>query len=253
MYKCKNLTLVIVGFIIFSILFIGLSVEPTKAEEKKIYVDDDQRYPDEADGSQYNPYKYIHDAVNGAEDGDSIFVSPGSYTEDVVIDKSVKITTAGADRTFVRSGSTTPYIVEITADSVSIEGLTFIDSTTTSHRNAVIGISSGATGVKIINTFVNYSKMGYAFKIVDSNAAVLRNNTINSTHGILIENSHANSLYGHIVRTSTLFPALKITDSSGNKIGDNYFHNNSYGITLYDSDDNYITNNTIEYNTHEGI
>ncbi len=42
-------------------------------------------------------YKTITDAVNAAQPGDTIAVSPGTYTENVVVTKSVTITAQRAD------------------------------------------------------------------------------------------------------------------------------------------------------------
>ena len=93
MHKIKALVSIIALSLIVSVFVINVYSDNSKASGRDLYVDDDQNYPDEADGSLYNPYKTIQDAIDNAENGDTIKVLKGRYNGDLVIDKSITIIT----------------------------------------------------------------------------------------------------------------------------------------------------------------
>jgi len=254
MHKSKTVVRIFSCFLILSILLICYSSQKCWASGQDLYVDDDQRYPDEADGSLYNPFFSIQDAINAAQNGDTIKILPGNYYGDLVIDKSVSITTEDIEDTFITSSEKKSYMIDITADSVSLQGLTIYDTTTTAHRKAVIHISSDADGVSIIDSLINHSRNGYGLDIdgptIDT---IIRNNTFNDTRGINLENSATVSIYRNFISNCSSFPALKLVTSDRNHIGENYFENNIYNIYLSQSNNNNILNNTIVRSSNGGI
>jgi parallel beta-helix repeat protein len=259
MHKYKVVSGVIICLLLLSFFIVFYNVELYSvgvdgASGKDIYVDDDQRYPDEADGSLYNPFYSVQDAIDAAQDGDTIKILPGSYSGDLIIDKSITITTEDRDNTFILSNEKNAYLVDITASSVSLEGLAIQDNTVTSHRKAVIHISPGADGVKITDSMITHSKNGYGLDIdgptIDT---IIRNNTFSDTKGIDLENSATISIYENIISNCIDFPALKLVSSNRNHIVDNNFENNLYGIYTHDSSDNNIINNTVTQCSNGGI
>jgi parallel beta-helix repeat protein len=253
MHKSKILTKIISYFLIFSIFLVCYNGERCRASEQNIYVDDDQRYPDEADGSLYNPFYSIQDAINAAQDGDTIKILPGNYYGDLVIDKSITITTEDMDNTPIYSGTQNAYMIDITAADVSLEGLTIRDNTATSHRKAVIHISSDADVVKIINSLIDHSKNGYGIDIDGSDNIVIKNNIINDTRGINAVNSNFLTIDDNCITNCSNYPALKLVSSNGNNISNNLLKSNIYGIYSNECSDNSIYNNTITGNSNSGI
>lgn len=254
MHKSKTLVRIISFFIVLSFLITYYNDERCRASEQDIYVDDDQRYPDEADGSLYNPFYSIQDAIDAAQDGDTIKILPGNYYRDLVVDKSVTITTEDMDNTFIYSNEKNAYMIDITATSVSLEGLTIRDTTTTSHRKAVIHISSDADGVKITDSLIDHSRNGYGLDIDGpTNNIIIRSNTFNDTRGIDVENSATVSIYRNHISNCSSYPALKLVSSDRNHIGENNFEDNIYGIYLSQSDNNIIADNTISRSSNGGI
>lgn len=67
-------------------------LRPTTA----IYVDAGRVDSYTADGSIIRPFKTIQEAIDASEDNDTIFISPGSFTEDLTIDKAVVLFSYGS-------------------------------------------------------------------------------------------------------------------------------------------------------------
>lgn len=78
--------------ILILLLFISSILIPfqsTTAESMNtIYVDDDNT-EGPWDGSMEHPFQYIQEGINASMDGDTVFVFEGTYTENVMINKSI--------------------------------------------------------------------------------------------------------------------------------------------------------------------
>ena len=131
-------------------------VEISKATDTTIWVDDDYIYPEYSDGTIDRPFKKIQYAINAANNGDTIKVLPGVYGENLIVNKSVTITTEDKDSTFITSYVKSVYQIDIQSSSVSLEGFTIMDNTTTATRKAVIYISPQAYDVRVINNYINF-------------------------------------------------------------------------------------------------
>ncbi|MDQ6669414.1 MAG: hypothetical protein M3069_01390 [Chloroflexota bacterium] len=70
------------------------------------------------------PYSTIHDAVTAASAGDTIDVKPGTYRENLTIDKPLTITGAGAQQTIVASAHPRETVVVVAAHPVRLAKLT---------------------------------------------------------------------------------------------------------------------------------
>ena len=81
-------------------------------------------------------YKTIQQAVNASTSGDVIRVAPGTYTENVVVSKSLTII-AASGRPTVTAATSSQAVITVAASDVRIEGLT---------------ITGGLNGVHISNT-----------------------------------------------------------------------------------------------------
>ena len=236
-----------------SILFLSMSVIVPVKSESTLWVDDDFRYPMESDGSISKPYTKIQIAINAADDGDTIKVLPGEYFEDLSVDKSVSLRTDDVDSTIVVSNSKKAYMVDIKTSDVSLEGFTFIDNTNTSHRKAVIHLSSSAKNVVISNNVIPYSLNSIGILIDDTESAVIKNNTINSTWGVQIDHSSGNSIVGNNITNCTSHAGIRVISSNGNYIEKNNIEKCEKGINIVDSMDNTVKSNFINENYNLGI
>jgi nitrous oxidase accessory protein len=81
-------------------------------------------YPANTSGDFY--YDTIREAVEIAEDGDTIVVCPGIYRDNIVVDKSVIILSsyAGASDTVLSAVDKSCSVFHVTADHVTISGFT---------------------------------------------------------------------------------------------------------------------------------
>jgi len=171
-------------------------------------------------------YPTIQEAINSASNGDTIYVSSGTYYEHVVVNKTV--TLAGEDRqnTAIDGGGVDEYVLTVSADLANITGLT---------------IRRGGGGY--ICVFITHSEN-----------VSFTNNSIHSS------GAHALSLYDgckySTIANNTIFSngmdGIALFHADENYISDNYISDNSHiqgtaGIFISD----YCSNNTISGNTIE--
>ncbi len=120
----------------------------------------------------------IQDAINAASDGDTIHVAPGTYAEQLVVDKALTLLgpntgvpgtgtrVAEAEINFPSGLTGYQPLVEVTADNVSIEGLLidgqdFPMATAWSDANITDGILADASNFTAKNNIVkNFSRVG---------------------------------------------------------------------------------------------
>jgi len=181
-------------------------------------------------------YYTIQDAINSANDGDTINVSDGTYNENVVVDKELTLQ-AGSSPVIDCSG--TGDGVTISSDSVTIAGFEI--------RNCYNGIT-GETSFSVIknnNIHDNLNVPGSA-----GVGILLWGN--NDNNEILNNEIYDNDRQGIFVGYSD---DTKI--SSGNTISGNSVYNNglytnphgpdasAYGIQLWNADNNIVENNEL--------
>jgi len=179
-------------------------------------------------GSGPGNYSTIQEAIDDASDGDTVFVYAYSspYYENVIVDKSIKL--IGEDReTTIINGSENGNVVNISSDSVKIEGFTIQRS-----RWLRAGI-----------------------KLDESNYVTISNNIIiDNGWGIWLKNSHFNKVIGNTVTKNIFLGIMSDHSANGNIIKDNdivyngKYNYSSTGIGLGISSNNQILNNNISNN-----
>ena len=170
-------------------------------------------------------FSTIQDAVNAANDGDTIIVCPGTYNENVYVDKSVEIRSysQNPEDTVVKGLNFDDYVFYVTADDVKISGFTVAE--------AFFGIFLRSNNSRIEN--INFSNIiQEGIRLYYSSNNIIANNTINSI----------------------IYFGIYLKCSSNNTITDNTISNNGCGIYLYYSScNNTIANNNISSNNYRGI
>jgi len=218
-----------------------------KSEARDIYVDDSYPYPT-GDGSADYPYQTIQHAIDVAEDGDTIYVFPGTYNETLVINKKLTLQGLEKDNTTICKNDGHRYTIEISADYVTLEDFTIHD-TGGGCRVALIYVTSDI--VTIQGNTINGSANVWAIYLDSSNGDTIGSNTINGSKGIFAGYSSNIALTNNEI-SNCYEAALYLQNSDNDIIYGNNLTNSPFGIYAKSCSNINITNNTIESNT-DGI
>ncbi len=178
-------------------------------------------------------YTTIQSAVDAAFSGDIIIVRDGIYTENVIVDKALKIKSEnGYTTTTVIAASSTDSCFLVTSDDVSISGFTVYGATGDSSTAAGIYIDS-ADSCDITNNRCGYDA------------------SHNNNNGIVLIDSDNNIIFGNICNAN-ISAGIEISfNSSKSEISNNTFNANQDGIFLgRGSAYNQIYANTLYGNTY---
>jgi parallel beta-helix repeat protein len=178
-------------------------------------------------------YPTIQEAINNANEGDTIFVRNGIYYEHIVVSKTVSLIGENKSTTII-DGSGTGTVVALTSNNVNISGLTL--------RN------SGRSG----------SDIEYGIWLSSSWNRVNGNIFLNNWYGVGIA-SHtipSNFLVGNTIEYNEMLDnigGIHIQFSHDNIISHNKLSNNQVGINCEWSRRNTFVGNLISKNTHIGF
>jgi len=236
-----------------------LKYDPLKA----LYVDDDA--PDGGDGSKEKTYNKVQDAIDAAEDGDTIRVWAGTYEENVVVDKTVSLIGNGSEEVTIDGGMSGD-VVRVTADWVNVSGFRvtngdngiYLDSsdhsiiTNNTCSNNYYGIYlSYSNDCTISNNNCENNSGSGIYLESSSNCTIDSNTCENNNHGIGISDSGAFILMNNICSFNNRYGIF--LESSGHRTFENNIcNNNDIGIYLSNSFST-LTNNTFSSNNRYGI
>jgi parallel beta-helix repeat protein len=197
----------------------------------------------------------------------------GTYQENIDIDKKLTIRSEkGSSSTFVTAEDPTDYVFSVTADNVTIDGLTISGATETQMAGIYL---YGSENSSIVNNICSGNNNGIYLSYSD-NITVSNNTCSDNTNGIFLYRSDDNTIsnntcntndYGILIEGSSriittgntcsengvgirVLPSLEVT------ISNNICEDNDYGLyfsyyTGYTTDDiqNIINSNTLENNS----
>ena len=171
-------------------------------------------------------YATIGAAVSAAAAGDTITVAAGTYSENVLVNKSLTLSGNGA----VIDGNGAGVVVVITADNVTLEGFTIQHSGSDAQTHAGVGLL-WAQGCTVRNNTIHNNVHGIALMSAKNN--LIRNNTIST-----------NTVYGLVLEAYASTPNVA---STGNTITENVISGNGRdGIYAgKDQNNNQYLENTI--------
>jgi parallel beta-helix repeat protein len=150
----------------------------------------------------------IHEAINAASNGDKILVKPGTYKENIVVNKSLTITGENANQATI-TPQTAGVVVTITAPNVTFERFK-IKGSGNLHQNDYIGIyltNPNASSTKIRDNII--TENGYGISLSGIQNTVQDNSFTNNHLGGILVNKSSNNL---IIRNN-------VTGSSGTMFG----------------------------------
>ena len=164
-------------------------------------------------------YSNIQDAINAANESDTIHVHIGTYNENILIDKSLTLTSENKENTIIKGGGS-GHVIKITADYVNIYSFTIKDA---------IG-------------------EGYDSIIMDKvqNCRIISNIIKNSDDGIYFLDSHWNTISDNIIQDNDR-NGIFTSFSDNNIFKNNLIYYNDKGIVIGSySDGNEIFDNDIK-------
>lgn len=158
-------------FLLFSIIFPSIYfIENCSATKNIIYVDDDG-------GSDYTT---IQEAVDAANNGDTIYVYSGIYYENVIIRKTINLTGEDKNTTIVDGcNDEINLIVHISADYVNLSGFTIQNSRDNYYCSGIVVNNSNYNS--IYNNIITNCEDGIVIWNNSENNSIYHNNFINNT------------------------------------------------------------------------
>jgi len=251
--KGKTIVTIIFIILILNIFMNVFIIKKSKAVEKRfIYVDN--AFYTHRDGSPEYPLASIQEAIEKANDGDTIYVFGGNYTENLIINKKLELW-GSVERgdTIIDSRFDVRYFVQITADQVEFQSFTITDTKgiLTSPIGALLGIK--ASNVVVQSNCINHSSAYGIYVDPISNGNFISGNTINDTkNGIVVSSSYNNDIVDNTLSNCS-DSAIYLSQCDNNRIYKNILYNNLIGIKIEDSTNINISNNSIKGSDIYGI
>lgn len=240
-------------------LFIGANVVPNAVANMSVF--GNTLYVDDSGGADYTR---IQDAIDNATNGDIIYVFNGTYSENIVIDKTINL--IGQDRnTTIIEGTRDSDLIHIEANWVNISGFTIknqvplwsghgivisSDNNTIFENildNNLFGISIHGSCNNITNN--NFDSNDISIRLEGVSYTIIHENCFESSRISISINSYSYNtrISGNHISAKTVGYGIKINEFSyRNEIYDNYISKGSSGIHLEKSDENNIHDNHIE-------
>ncbi len=195
-------------------------------------------------------YTTIQQAVNAANSGDTIRVAPGTYTENVVVSKSLTIT-AASGRPTVQAADASKDVFLLTSPGVRIEGLTI--------TGGASGVQIQGTSKCIVTNVVARDNVRGVYLSHSTENEISKNNLADNSYGVYGDSASSNTIASNVATgekgsSSALGDGIFLNYGDSNKItGNNLSANHVFGISIYTSTQNIISNNTMSDNDNVGV
>ena len=219
----------------------------------------------------------IQDAINYSNDGDTIFVSDGSYYEHLFINKSISLKGSKNTKIYpVNTSLNENSIIYIAADNCLIEGFKmnnkdslsnliciYVYSSKNKINNNIISkyefgiylkdeVNNGNvyTGNNFSNNKISNCNYGIYIRANANNNVIFNNELVDNTDGMNLYYSVNNSIIGNLAHSNTLYGIFLNLYSDGNKVIRNVCTENRYGIRFKSVSYNEIFLNRLENNVY---
>ena len=255
-----NIVLLIIFFIlIFGFFYIFFDFDICRAKNgNELFVG----------GTGIGNYTSIQDAIDNANDDDTVYVYNGIYSEELVIDVSINLIGSDKNSTIIWSNRSL-YVILIKSSGVNITGFTiqngktgiYIPESNYSFNNIYGNILTyNWEGIRLYNTSNNkiYGNIisdnsNYGIVTYESNNNIIKENFFNdSSNSLFFGRWSDNNIISKNNFTGNYFSII-LEYSFNNLIFDNSIIDGNRGIWLSYSKNNIITNNTLEFNDESGI
>ena len=199
-------------------------------------------------------YKTIQEAIDAAENDDTIHVLNGVYYEMLIINKSISLIGESKDTTFIvyqEPAIVSGDIIFINADNCTIEGLTIIGNS----PSEVIGISVNSSNNIITNIVVSNTAKGINLKRrgEPKNNNITQNTIFNNKNGIYSMFGSENNISANNIFSNSEYGMYLQSNSNNNIISRNKIYDNDVGIRLKGSKFNNVFKNEFNNNSNKGL
>ncbi len=207
----RNIILMIIlGIIYISLMNFIFTDYNCTAKNNIIYVDD-------SGGSDFIK---IQDAIDSANETDTIYVYAGTYHENIIINKSITLKGAGYGYTYLL-GDSTDHTVKIFSDEVELSGFNIQNNRVSYSCIFLKSISDCIIRNNII------SKSGNGIYLINSDENIIDNNLIEKNNiGIYLSNSDINYIKSNVIKNNNANGILINSESNNNIIYLNHFSKN---------------------------
>ncbi|WP_410510182.1 NosD domain-containing protein [Methanosarcina hadiensis] len=245
--------------LVISLLVLGTAIIPANAAVITVSMNGGENYTS------------IQEAVNNAQNGDTILVNPGVYRENVKVNKEVLIISNSSeelnDRTYVLGAISNDDVFFVNSSNVTISGF-YISGGPSSQDWYEVGIYlEGADNCSLINNALIFNDVGIALNgsqrnyinnnlagmgytgiaLIGSNENELSDNWLaTNDEGILMNSSVNNTIFNNTATANGIGFFLGTSDR--NIIDSNSVSRNDYGIILENAGYNTVTNNSLHQN-----
>jgi parallel beta-helix repeat protein len=191
-------------------------------------------------------YVKIQDAINNANQSDTIYVYSGNYNENIIVNKTVILTGENRANTLVNGIDSNSNTVKITANNVFLSGFSVDNAAGQPKQYQCIFIQSSQY-CTISDNIVKNGENG--IYLISSNYNYIVDNTIqnNNQKGIRLSSSSNNNIYNNTIQSNG--DGLYTSTSYSNNIYENVILNNGIGISLSaGSNNNFLYKNDFQDN-----
>jgi len=201
-------------------------------------------------GSQY---KSITEAINAAQPGDTISISSGTYSENVVVTKPITIKAASPGSTVVTAADPSKDVFLVQGQNIHIEGLTITGATGASGVHVDHSSACFVTGISA------HGNVRAVYLDGATNCEVSSSNLADNGYGVYCDYASNNAISSNVAtgeqgHGNTLGDGIYMFYSDDNTVTHNNLSaNHVFGISLFHSSSNTITNNSILKNEDIGV
>jgi len=224
-------------------------------ENKTIYVDDDDNIDGPWDGTIEHPYNEIQNAINAANDGDTVFVFEGIYKQIGVLGKNIEIIGEDNKSTIIEPQGSARVVCWFSNSDLTLKNFCI-------RKGLEYGVYISEGGFNTISdNIIDSNDVGIL--IYGSNDNIIENNIISNSKncGISISSCNRNIIEHNIISNTTGICGISIFEIRNSLIKNNNIINNKCGINVYweksrqmFTDMNRIIDNNFKDNSiHAGI
>jgi parallel beta-helix repeat protein len=219
----------ILAVMLLILMMIPISISSDATFGKTIYVDDDG-------GADYTR---IQDAIDAAEEGDTVFVYSGTYYENIDIGKSISLMGENKETTII-DGDQKGIVVNISSNGITINGFTIKNSYKWSCGIFVEGSNNNLISDNVI------SENNYGIKLDHSDENIISNNEfLSNVIGIIILGGDDNIITDNIIFQIIGSGISSYYHGSNNSISRNTIYSTGWsGIDLIGNYPVIVTDNT---------